>query len=79
MSAKKDRAKMCESVLRLILDIANKQGSITFEQDFGGNTLTVIVEDKGHTHVGYPSCSFEDLVEGLQNSLSGRGGLSWVE
>lgn len=79
MSAKRDTERKCEALLRLMVEIVNKNGSITLEEDFGGNTLTVIVNEKGHTHVGYPRCSFEDLVDGLYNSLSGGPGLSWVE
>lgn len=79
MSAKRDTERKCEALLRLMVEIANKNGSITLEEDFGGNALTVIVNEKGHTHVGYPGCSFEDLVDGLYNSLSGGPGLSWVE
>lgn len=79
MSAKRDTEKKCEAVLRLIVEIANKKGYIGFEEDFGGNTLTIVVKEMGHTHVGYPDASFEDLVDGLYNSLSGGPGLSWAE
>lgn len=52
MSAKRDTEKKCEAVLRLIVEIANKKGYIGFEEDFGENTLTIVVNEMGHTHVG---------------------------
>lgn len=79
MSAKRDTEKKCEALLRLIVELANTKGHVTLEEDFGGNTLTIIVNEMGHTHVGSPGGSFEDLVDGLYNSLSGGPGLSWCK
>lgn len=67
----------CEAILRRVVEIVNKDGVVAFEDDFGGNTLTVIA-GQGHTHVGVPDGSFELLVENLYNTLHGGPGLSWV-
>ena len=61
------------------MDIINEQGNVTLERDWGGNSLTVCVEGQGHTHVGMPEASFEDLVDQLHSSLTGGPGLSWVK
>jgi len=73
----------CESILRLIVEVANKKGYIGFEEDFGGNTLTMVTNQNGHigsaTHIGHPGASFEDLVDGIYNSLVGEPGLTWTK
>lgn len=67
----------CEALIRRMVDLANEKGHVTFEQDFGGNSLTIIV-GKDHTHVGYADAPFDLLVDNLYNSLYGGPGLSWV-
>lgn len=61
--------KKCESILRMMVDIINKKGDILLERDFGENTLTICIENFGHTHVGCRDCDFDHLVDGLYDYL----------
>ena len=72
-----DINEKCAFIMRKILELANERGQVSFERDFGGNTLTILLshidrmtnETKGvsHTHVGVPSGTFEVLVDNLYN------------
>ena len=76
--SEKQRAEMCEAIVKKILDLANEEKPVSFESDWGGNSITVNVEGQGHTHCGLPDSSFDVLVEQLYNSLHGGPGLSWA-
>lgn len=67
----------CVAILQRIIELANSGKSVSFEEDWGGNSLTVNV-DGGHNHVGLPDCPFDLFVDNLYNSLHGGPGLSWV-
>ena len=66
----------CELILRKMLEVANSGNNLTLEEDFGGNTLTVMIGNK-HSHVGCPGCSFDNLVDNLYNLICENKGLSW--
>lgn len=65
-----------EAILKKILEMANNGNKVAFEEDWGGNSLT-ISSNTAHTHVGDQDGSWESLVEGLYRSLIEGGGLSW--
>jgi len=64
------------AVFEEIIKIANEGKHFIINEDFGGNTLTIAVNDK-HTHCGTPNGTFEQLVESLHQTLIERKGLSW--
>jgi len=68
----------CELILRQMLEIVNSGKSITLEEDFGNNTLTISIKDQGHTHVGVPDGGFDILVNHLHDLLLEGRGLSWA-
>lgn len=70
-------ADKCEAIVRKIVELCNEGKPVGFEEDFGGNTLTIFVE-KMHTHVGVPDGDFDLLVDNLYNSMHGGPGLSWA-
>jgi len=75
-----DRESKADAILRAIRDRCNAGSTVSFEEDWGNNTLTVNV-DGSHTHVGIPGKedgSFDQLVDNLYNVLHGGPGLSWV-
>lgn len=76
--AKDETAKKCEAIVRMIVELANEKGIVSFEEDMGGNSLTILV-GQAHTHVGMREAPFEQLVENLYNSLHGGPGLSWYD
>jgi hypothetical protein len=71
-------ADKCEAILRKMLEFANSGKPVTLDEDWGGNSATIIV-DGGHTHVGIPGedGTWEIFVDNLYNSLHGGPGLSW--
>jgi len=76
-----DRETKADAILRAIRDRCNEGSIITFEKDWGDNTLTINI-DKSHTHVGIPGKddgSLDQLVDNLYNVLYGGPGLSWVQ
>jgi len=66
-----------EAIVQKMVELANDDRPVTFEQDFGGNTVTLYV-GQNHTHCGVPDGAFELLVQNLYNSLHGGPGLSWA-
>jgi len=66
----------CQAILHKIVELINLGQRVTFEDDFGGNTLTVVV-GAGHTHCGVPDGDFSLLVDNLYDSLHDGPGLSW--
>jgi len=70
------RIERAEGILKTLVLITNTGGAVTFEDDWGGNSLTVSI-DGNHTHVGLPEGTFEDLLEQLKNVLAGGPGLSF--
>jgi hypothetical protein len=67
----------CEAILRKMLDIVNEGHDIVLEQDWGGNTLTIYV-DETHSHVGFPddAVTFGDMIRDLHELLCNGAGLS---
>lgn len=78
MSPELSVAEKCEAIVKRIAGIANKEGEISFSRDWGGNTLTINIPSRGHTHVGIPGGEFEILVSNLYNTLHDGPGLSWA-
>lgn len=64
---------MEREIIEKIVQLVNRGHIIRFEEDWGGNTLTLYIDDK-HTHRGVPDGNFETLVESLHDILvKGRG------
>lgn len=67
----------CKAIIEKIVELTNEGKTVSFEDDWGGNSLTIFI-DKMHTHVGMPDGDFEMLVDNLYNTLHGGPGLSWA-
>lgn len=76
MPSKEETKTNLVSIFKKIVEICNAGTSITFESDFGDNTLTVIIDDN-HIHIGSPDGSFDTLIIDLHKSLQGGAGLTW--
>ena len=63
-------------ILREITRLCNEGRRVGFESDWGGNTLTIMI-DTGHSHVGVPDGSEETLLTNLHSLLCKGSGLSW--
>lgn len=59
----------CQGIVERIRDLCNEGKRVSFVQDWGGNTLTLFV-DNWHTHVGTPDGSFGEMARGLKDSLN---------
>ena len=70
--------EQCEAIFQKIQELTDKDESVAFTRDWGGNSLTVYV-GKNHTHVGLEDGTFEDMIDGLHNVLHGGPGLSWAD
>lgn len=73
----------CKAIIEKIIAMSNEIPShktpvISFAPDWGGNSLTICVEGKGHTHCGDPNASFDQLVEELHMLLCEGKGLSFA-
>lgn len=64
------------AVLTEIIKIANEGKIFIIYEDFGGNTLTIAINDK-HTHCGTPNGTFEQLIDSLYQTLIENKGLGW--
>lgn len=76
-------SEKAEAIIKKITEICNKGENVEFEEDFGGNTLTIYIKSPDgsncrHTHMGVPNGSFDILVDNLYNTLHGGPGLSWA-
>lgn len=72
-----ERAIRAEGILRAILELTEQGRAVAFTEDWGGNTLTIHIDD-AHSHVGVPDGSFDDLLESLYQLLVKGCGLSFV-
>jgi hypothetical protein len=66
-----------EAIIKKIIELANEGRVIRFEEDMGGNSLTIYI-DELHTHVGCPESRFDVLLDNLYDSLTEGPGLSWA-
>ncbi len=57
----------CQSIVEQLLNLVNSGQKITLERDFGENTLTFIVEGKGHSHAGSPGGDFNQFAKSLKS------------
>lgn len=73
-------AEKCEEVLKKVLVLVNEDDNrerrVAFEADWGGNSLTVYVDD-AHSHCGDPHDSWETLVNNLYGLLCQGQGLGF--
>lgn len=67
---------MEREILMKILELVNKGHKVAFEEDWGGNSITVFIDDS-HTHCGIPEGNFDSLVKSLHETLVRGGGLSF--
>ena len=70
MAKKNETAEKCEAILRKMLETANAGTPLEIHADWGGSTLTVIIEGKGHWHVGAPEGSFEQMVDHMHGVMT---------
>lgn len=73
----------CREIVQHIIRSCNEDEKgdrvvIGFEPDCGVNSLTVHCADLGHSHVGFPGCAFEQLVDELHALLCHGRGLSFA-
>ncbi len=68
---------MEREIIQAILTLINQEHTITLKTDWGGNSLTLYVDDS-HTHCGDPECSFDGLIQDLYNTLVKNKGLSFT-
>jgi hypothetical protein len=71
-----NRRDKCEAILEKILELVNQGRRVAFEEDWGGNSLTLFI-DGAHTHCGVKGNSWNDLINSLHSTLSGGPGLSF--
>jgi hypothetical protein len=64
-------------ILQKILALVNEGRMVAFEEDWGGNTITICV-DNAHTHCGSPDGSFQQMVDDLYLALVQDRGPSWA-
>ena len=64
-------------VVQRIVDLTNTNHAVSFEKDWGGNSLTVVIGDF-HTHVGLPEADFDQLLDELHAVVVEGGGLSFA-
>jgi hypothetical protein len=72
----------CKAILQEIAerckDENNSEYVIAFAPDWGLNTLTILINDNGHSHCGVPGGNFETMIEHLYNLLCRNTGLSFA-
>lgn len=66
------------AIIAKIAELANAGKTVSFTEDFGGNTLTIHV-GSAHTHCGCPGGPITNLIDSLYNSLHDGPGLSWFD
>jgi len=67
----------CQAILKRIFEEANKLQTVWFERDFGGNSITVGIDDV-HTHVGMDDMEWAAFISQLYDNLNGAG-MSWAQ
>lgn len=70
------------AVIRSIRDLVNHGKVVQFEEDWGGNSMTVYIIDRAngtasHTHCGIDECPEKQLIDALHGAFCGGPGLSW--
>jgi len=76
MSSKDETKTQIMSVFKKIVEVCNSGFDVTFESDFGDNTLTIIIDDN-HIHIGSPDGSFDTLMADLYNALHNNQESIW--
>ena len=71
---------VCREIVLAIRDLCKDMGmeGIAFRPDWGDNSMTVEFAG-GHTHLGEPDDSDEDMIDKLHSMLVRRAGLSIVK
>jgi len=64
-------------IFKKILELVNEGHTVSFEEDLGGNTITIYLDDI-HTHCGVPDGDFDTLIRSLYDLLINKRGLSWA-
>ena len=76
---KTDLQEKAFEIFKAIIDICdNHNAFVCFSNDFGGNTLTVEISGRGHSHAGVPKEGIEWLIRDLHNMFVHNRGLSFV-
>ncbi len=70
--------QMATGIIRQILALVNRGSVVSFEEDWGDNTITVVI-DHAHSHCGFPDGDFVALVDSLHDLLVNGRGLSFVK
>lgn len=67
------------AIVKLCDDCDDKRNpQVAFYQDWGGNSVTVEIAGRGHSHAGMDDGSFDDLVDQLHGMFCGGSHLSFV-
>ena len=71
--------QMCREIVQMMLDQINageddplNRKRVILEQDWGGNTATILYPGGYHDHVGAPGEDFDLFVSNLHGALSAR-------
>lgn len=54
-------SNMEREILQKILELVNQGHRVSFEEDWGGNSITVFIDNR-HSHCGLNDGSFDELV-----------------
>ena len=75
----------CKAILEKIVQLCGSEDAgkklpvISFSQDWGGNSITVEIAGKGHSHCGDPNASFDTLIDQLHRLICDNAGLSFEQ
>jgi len=71
------KSNMEREILQKILELVNQGHRVSFEEDWGGNSITVFIDNR-HSHCGLNDGSFDELVKSLHDLFVKGKGLSFV-
>jgi len=68
----------CEAIIRKMVDLANEDKPVTISEDWKCKNACTIAVGDSHTHVGWRDATFEQMIDGMYNTLIEEKGLSFV-
>jgi hypothetical protein len=72
-----DSEQKSSEIIKEIVRLANTGIPVTIEKDWGdANTCTIFIGDD-HTHMGWPDCTHDQLIDNLYDLLINGQGLSF--
>ncbi len=67
---------MEKEIIAKIVELVNDGNTVSFTDDWGGNSLTLKINNT-HTHCGLPDATLEELIVSLHRILMQDKGLSF--